>query len=278
MNVFELLKHENHDLEVVRLYNNVLLGCVTCGEIIANLYDVSDYEVLTNYKNILKEKECENLLNTFDVFEREMCEFIHKLVKNHIEKFINEYISSSFDYVYDMDTGVNFSIYDYLFDKSTLHNVILKKYGEVDFLAYLYESNFPNVREELVEIAYNKAKEDNDNMILLPGQNYVVSNKIIEWETSRLSSKYSDFVVLSKGLVEEAEKNNPTVTDVLTFNSEESFCTYIRDSSNKKIFKYRVAKGLIDISNLNKKAIVKILDDVEPDSNEYLTLAMLFEK
>lgn len=257
MNIFELLKHENHYLEVITLKKNVLLGCVNCGTTIAELDDISHYITnMAKYKDILIEKECENLLATLTLFEDKILGVIHQSVKDFILHGIEDNIATEFKYEEEPETGVWLDLYSYLFDEGTLYDCILDQYNDIDYLYDLYHNNFEKLKGELYELTYNILKENSDYIILSPGQNYTISNHIISAPEDKLPQT---LIILSKKEIEKSEKENPTVTDVLTFDDEKEFCSFFNNNENKVEFEYRVKMKLIDISNLDKKKITDTL-------------------
>lgn len=257
MNIFELLKHENHYLEVITLKKNVLLGCVNCGTTIAELDDISHYITnIAKYKDVLIEKECENLLATLTLFEDKILDVIHQSVKDFILHGIKDHVVTEFEYEEEPETGIWLDLYSYLFDEGTLYDCILDKYNDMDYLYDLYYNNFEKIKGELYELTYNILKENSDYVILSPGQSYTVSNHIIKAPEDKSPQT---LIILSKKEIEKSEKENPTVTDLLTFDDEKEFCSFLNKSENQVEFEYRVRMKLIDISNLDKKKITDIL-------------------
>ena len=271
MNVFELLKHENHILEVVHLQNEVLLGCINCGCTLASTSENIQHfhDEFIRYKDVLIEKGYDNILSSIDLFEKEILKFTHELTKKYIEKKVYAYVEDEFHNSDDPELGVWFDLYSFLFDEGRLYDSIIDGF-ECEYIENLYSNHFDDFKEELIDIAYDRLAQDNSNILLLPGQTYVVSNNIIKGSANSI-------VILDKRLVEKMETENPTVTDVLTFENEEDFKDYAMTDDNTIELKYRVANGLIDISNLDKGKIVNLLEKYGYYS-KYVCLLKLFEK
>lgn len=252
MNIFELLKHKNHDLELVKVdKDTIAFGCCTCGvEILNSSCLDGTYDKILNMKSSLVDSEAEEIIIGIEAFEKEIFKLYHAKIIDFLD-IIGDIVYD--ELTYDREVCLSFSLEDILFDKEYFRNEVVPSGHNPYWIEKIVTDNFGDISKELTELAYKILTEKYKYKVLKYGESITVSNNIIENDDS------DSLIVLHEERINRMEEENPTVTDIKTFANEEEFVEYIL-RSNKDEFIYRTKNDLLDTSNLNMDKCIEDYD------------------
>lgn len=241
--IFNTLKHNNHDLKVIQEGDNILLGCKTCGE---TLYSISSNIKLEYSTEITRElvdayNACvrEEALNSADKIKELIIEI------SGIKQLVTEVLN---DVHGDERAVVEYSMYNFSADKLR------------DNL-YKLDINFESVFETELNKQINK-NYPHIKIFTKDDAPIIVSNKKYIYGTQR----YNLIELINRDRIIELESDNPTVKDTLVINNKEELRSIFpswdneeNEDDNYYEFVYRLENNLIDFSNLTKEEKEDIL-------------------
>lgn len=249
--IFEILKHDNHKLEIVKDRNALKLGCTHCGKTIisSDMHSLNDIQDL--YSTL---KDNSSLYCNIKGYIRE---YIIQLLLGDVDNF-KEFLRNNLDTV-----NAGYSLYSYpiLPLVGTKTYTISRKNAKktidyFDIPSGRFEELSNKFRDKLIDIATDMnfiVKDVNEEPL-------VISNEVYEINGTPFERLY----VTNKDFISEKEEEHPTVKDVYVFKDMDDYldkhpCWDDIDAWNQKAieFYYRSKNNLYDYSNLNKVDMLK---------------------
>lgn len=262
--IFNILKHEGHDVRTIKHNGELLLGCKTCGTTLYSLdqdMDIDINDILSVYETIMKEG-----LGSLSISIKE---FIQQLILgidyNSIAKKINENaknkLESYIKYDYNTDcayyeTTVTTLLINYLREKqSKLFTRTINSLIDIAGPSIMNEIN-ENIRKQ-IKLTINQK----DFKLLEP-------DEIVTYSYSTFNNKpmsTDTIFIIFKGELEKAQKEKPTPTDVIKVKNISDIMPNYEDEedTNEKFleYKYRIQNDLYDFSDIKDSHIMHELED-----------------
>lgn len=275
--LFEILHHEDHQLEIVKYGSNHILGCKQCGVDLVSVLDLvrrtSSYESLLN---TLVERDSDlyekvmQLGRIFLCLEKKDITEISKIIIEKVKENKGKQYLSPYERAYCIFNLKN-EIQSYVKDKYDV------SYSQVVEMIY-GKSNKPYI--EAVKKISECLKEMSDSFNIYTNNEKVISGcKVFKIEHSDTDTS---IMVVDKDILVELEESMPTPTDIYKFEDINDYYDKLpeyedeENNNNKYIeFIYRVENDLYDFSNLDMKdvysEIISVIDGYEY-MDRYITL------
>lgn len=256
--IFELLHHNGHRLDIINDNGVLKLGCVTCGETIIQ----SDKDSLESIADLYKTLKHQN---SYCVLQEQILNYVIKLFLgdvNHFKEYLRNnkfmiqgrYDLKSFKFIKPDKDGLFSTNFNYISNKF----ISLFDIDQENFKQHIemHVSKLKKIAEEEGFIA----KQAGDSPLVISNEEY------------NFYGYPSDCLYLfSEQEIEEREENFPTVKDVYTFKDMADFNKQMPSWEDEEewnevaiLFNYRVKYGLFDYSQLDKKELLKeFLSDTE---------------
>lgn len=256
--IFELLHHNGHRLDIINDNGVLKLGCVTCGETIVQ----SDKDSLESVADLYKTLKYQS---SYCVLQEQILNYVIKLFLgdiNHFKEFLRNnkniiqgrYDLKSFKFI-KLDKAEAFSMG---------YNSISNNYIS------LFDIDQENFKQH-IEMYINKLKKIAEEEGFITKQvgdsPLIISNEEYNFYGYPSNCLY----LFSKQEIEERERSFPTVKDIYTFKDMSDFNKQFPSWEDEEewneiaiLFNYRAKYGLFDYSQLDKKELLKqFLSDTE---------------
>lgn len=262
--IFKILKHEGHNVKIVKNGGNFLLGCETCGETLYSIKeDFNAKSFLEAYQTITDEG--------YTALQLQMQELVKKYIYNLsldtqigiVFKSTNESIENHIKYSYNPRHAFR------EFNVKVMVRDIMQR--DLDCSTYeaikVYEILDEETRKEIAKevISTIEKRIDNDKFILLKaGEKASYSYNTYEVKIS----EYDKVMFLFKEILEKAEQENPAPTDIIKVANNELYDiipTYDDEECENQEYceyKYRMENGLYDFSEVENSTILRELIDL----------------
>lgn len=256
--IFEILHHDGHRLDIINDNGVLKLGCVTCGETIIRS-DMDSLEEIAKLYNSLKSQ------NSYCTIQGQILNYVTNLFlgdTNHFKEFLRNnqfmiqgrYDLKSFKFIRPNKDGAFSTNYNYISDN----------------LIHLFNMDKESFKQQ-IELYINKLKKiaEKEGFIAKQAGD---SPLIISNEEYNFYGYPSDCLYLfSEQEIEERETIFPTVKNVYTFKDMKDFYDHYPSWEDEEewneiaiLFNYRAKHGLFDYSQLDKKELLKeFLSDTE---------------
>ena len=273
--IFKVLKHEGHKLDVIKYDNDIKLGCLDCGCTLYSFntdFDIEDFKKV--YRKICKRNS--KLKIFMDLFIKEIITLneedlkkIRKIIITEAKHQVNK--ESLYETLLTLKHVVDV--------KNLIFKVISEKFDTdkdtIKTLLIISELNIEDVCKNIINNAsfIEKIKEEAKDMDfeveVLKNQEEVIYScyKFKNKDENKLT-------ILDKKALEEEEAQEPTPTEKIKINSKEEYETILPDWTDEenetykyRKFNYLIDNGLIDINSIKKDALNIAINDL--DSYEY---------
>lgn len=250
--IFNILKHEGHNLDIIKEFDEYKLGCLDCG---ITLYEIEDID-LHDFLEVIRicEEKNFNLKN-------KLIEFLKLSIygsPDDLSKKINNSIRSKIDDLMDGGRCINFH-------RSTLlheitNGILTRNASQADKIKVKKILDMDSTDELLYETAISQLKRRNDIIVLEKGDKYVSSNRFY-------INRHDYYVtILNKSLLEKEELENPSETEKIEINTASDFYKIKpsyddedEDTEEYRDFEFRSYANLYDFSNMTKEEAIKLL-------------------
>lgn len=254
--IFELLQHENHEIELIKHGNQFILGCKTCGKTLLD----SDYvKANTNeYVSILETlKQCNGKKELLFNIQRLGCKMLHiddediKKMANMVHERLNRYKSiHTYFYVTDLVSTIHTQTRGITYAQTLTRAC----YTEEDWNTILKAIKLKILFEVKKDIKGYKFLHE-DETIAAGCVMYSVPNNYY---------KPFGFIAMNEEMMKQDEKEFPTPTDIYTFkdiddfyNKEPDYEDEEEDNYKYKEYIYRMKSNLYDFKNINENILIK---------------------
>ena len=290
--IFNLMKHQNHDVKVIEYNGSVRIGCVSCG---ITLYDFNSNISSEDVDLIIKEYktlESSNLTKSIEKLVIKSLTLSDEELKNIIYEQYGQ-ATVYFDRYCEEEYTNSLQDYDYYFNLSkVIINALTNKFENLyaeDINKLIDNICYPSLLIErakgrLISIAKELLEEERwHNLDIV---NPKLKSSVI-YSNKEITSKDPDrAIIINKKYLEKAEEAYPTAKDIYTFKDYEEFSNMIPDyddetgeHANYREFIYRLKNGLYDFSNVELEKvydyILKYLEDVDCISRQIELLRFL---
>lgn len=268
--IFEILQHENHELEVIQHNNEYILGCKTCGKTLLTeeyiCQNVKDYAaILETLKGINKDNNKDRAalisfikmlgIYTLKIDEQGIEEMRRYVLSDLAESLSKDYIASQHkvNAVFDIRNLV-YNLYKYVYCIENYNELIRVCYSED-----AWEAKLVLIKDKLlIALKKDEAKYtfyDNHETVTTGCKTYKINDNDIK--------KYKFFSIHNE-ISEKLEEECPTPTDVYVFKDKADFYSKEpnwEDEEEENVqyreYIYRIENDLYDFSNLGEDFIIK---------------------
>lgn len=269
--IFEIIKHEDHNIQVVKYDNEYILGCKDCGITLIKgseiLKNVNEYVELMN---VLR-KRC-NVSNLYTSFKNigiktmEFTEESSKTIASVIIDILKKREKDNYYGEYDkISTNLNFINYinNYYKDKLGIddpYQLMTVIFG--NFIKDAYDERINLILDEINKMTTNKYS------YLRKDEQKVIASRI--FKVANYTTNIDDnILIINNEMMQELEKEHPTPTDVYKFKDINDFydkkpCWDDEEEENAKFYEYmyRMENNLYDFDNIKLLDILKgAIDD-----------------
>lgn len=260
--LFEILKHENHDLEIVKLGDNYILGCKHCGvdllDLISIIKDIDEYSALmATLRGRSDRRLYDNTREIGKKFLQLKDSDINSICSNimcEMKNMANRECYSKYDKV-----SHNFNL------KNRIDEYIEENYS-IDFEALnelIYYSSFEkNAYDHLLSIIIKKL-----NNMSTDFEFYTIGEKVTAGcKTFEICDPKNEFYIMgiNNSTKEELEKITPTPLHTYKFKDlndyfEKQPSWDDEEDENGKYYEfiYRLENDLFDFSNIDINEVIK---------------------
>lgn len=256
-NIFEILKHEDHKLEIIKIDKDIQLGCIECGC------------KLISFKEDLLTEEFNDIERNIE--DRQMGEYINQMYKEatyleeEIECLAKKIIDETNSLLEKYSTRKNFMEHTagIILKSELMKEVELKIKKEYDMTIKLHEK-------------YKESKMLKENISIVVNQ---LENKIIEIinkeESCFIALRYEEeyscsyhvfkndqegtLLTIRKESLEREEKENPTIKEVIEINNMNEYYKIFPDIEDEEEETYKYRKFIY----LSREGLLRLKPEVE---------------
>lgn len=257
-NIFEILKHEDHKLEIIKIDKDIQLGCIECGcKLISFKEDLSSEEFYGIEKNI-KDRKIERYIN-------QIYKEVTHLDEEEIECLAKQIIDETNSTLEEYTTIKNFMEHttSIILKSELIKEVELKIKKEYDMTINLHEKcRESEMLKENISIVVNQLenkiieiinKEELDFIALRYEEEYLCSYHVFknEYEGALLAIK--------KESLEREERENPTIKEVIEINNINEYYKIFPDIKDEEEETYEYRKFIY----LTREGLLRLKPEVE---------------
>lgn len=281
MNIFQILKHKDHQLSTIVYNDRVMMGCLDCGETLIDSKELDYSKDIFKAIPVLLEQEANDFIGEIENFKDKISKFIMNESIDYYKETLQERIIDSIreesDHYRDTlnEQYTMISVYDDVLDIIYTPSVVVDIVETDTFSNYIRDYFINNYLNEIYNNVIEQAIDYGsigDYKIIKHNEKYTVSYYTY-------SPGEHCFFAIPIDVIENLNDSNPTPTDILQFESEINFVNYIKNFNYKDEIKYRIEHNLIDVSNLSMHKISSLFEIEKCNIPTYQDLLkILFKK